>query len=244
MGKTDMRGLSRYIDRIAVLTDEKKIFGVDAIKIKNGYDFKVSPVKIEKKPDKVCIAAVALFAFWHGYERLITGMHEYYESGGTLNYHIHFVGDGPEIETYKGLTNRFQLENRITFHGMRDDLYLEELYAGCQFGCCSLGAYKKGLTITSELKSREYLAAGLPMIKGCNLDIDGEESLRPYIISFPNDASSIDLFAVEKMYSNLYGNRSVDEINDMRFQIWETASRLLGMGQAMNRVIDYINSDR
>lgn len=239
-----MRGLSRYIDRIAVLTDEKKIFGVDAIKIKNGYDFKTPPMRIEKKPDKVCIAAVALFSFWHGYERLIKGMQEYYKNGGSLDYHIHFVGDGTETEMYKRLANRFRLEDHITFHGMRDAPYLEKLYLNCQFGCCSLGAYKKGLAFSCELKSREYLAAGLPMIKSCALDIDGEESLRPYIISFPNDASAIDLFTVEKTYFDLYGDKSLNEINDMRFQIWKAASRLLGMRQAMNRVIDYINSGR
>ena len=46
------RHLHKYVDRIATLTDDKEIFGISTIKIKNGYDFASFPARIPTPPPR------------------------------------------------------------------------------------------------------------------------------------------------------------------------------------------------
>lgn len=75
--------LKGHVDRICSLVDESEIFGVKNIRIFNGYDF--SQIQIERQKnnvDEIRLCCVANFAPWHGYERLLRGIVNYYHEGG------------------------------------------------------------------------------------------------------------------------------------------------------------------
>lgn len=232
--------LGKYIDRIAVLTEDTNIFGIKTLKIRNGFYFKKEPEMPCLERDRIDIAVVALFAFWHGYERLIDGLGSYYECGGKKNFRFHFVGDGEELPSYRLLVKKRGLNDHFRFYGMKDEEFLTDLYRQCAFGCCSLGAYKKELFYSCELKSREYLAAGLPLISACRMDIDDDSELKKYIVSFSNDDTPIDFFAIERAYDRFYTGKSDAEIEAMRMHIYSSAKRLLSMNTAMKQIVDYI----
>lgn len=235
--------LSHYIDRMAVLTDDRRVFGVKTVRIKNGCQFDKEPKGPLLDGNRVDIAVTAMFAFWHGYERLLGGLNAYLKNGGRTDYRIHFTGDGPEVEQYRKLSRDYGIEEHVVFYGRKDSVFLEELYRRCHFGCCSLGAYKKGLYFSCELKSREYLAAGLPIITGCRLDIDGTAGFEPYILSFPNDASLIDFGRIDGMYRRLYVEQDETQVAEMRRQIYLTARAALDMEAAMGEVVRYISEN-
>jgi glycosyltransferase involved in cell wall biosynthesis len=66
---------------------------------------------------------------------------------------------------------------------------------------CSL-IHRKGLTMTSELKSREYCARGIPFIIACSdRDFPGDFS---YILRLPADESPIDMEPVIIFTSRIY----------------------------------------
>ena len=72
--------LSRYVDRIATLTDDGQIFGCPTLRIRNGVEVESIPVSKKVSYDPACLnlIAVAQFSFWHGYERAIEGLRGYY----------------------------------------------------------------------------------------------------------------------------------------------------------------------
>ena len=52
------RHLHKYVDRIATLNDDKEIFGIQTIKIKNGYDFASFPARIPTPPKSRVLTSV------------------------------------------------------------------------------------------------------------------------------------------------------------------------------------------
>ena len=235
------RFLHRYVDRISILGPEKEVFGIPTIQIKNGYDFEsVRPRRPKAEDGTIDIAAVACFDSWHGYDRLMKGLKAYYENGGGRRFRLHFAGDGPALPDYIQLSKDLGLEDSCLFYGMQDRTELQGLYDRCDFGASSFGLYRKGLTLSCDLKSREYLAAGLPILFGGAMDLEQYEDLRPYLIGFSNDDTSVDFFRIERCYEALYEQASSSQgIVD---RIRSVAQRELTMEKAMEPVTRYIKS--
>ena len=132
-----------YVDRIAHLGEDKEIFGIPTLKFENGFDFDTYPVHKVREPDGVInLVCVAYFSPWHGYERLLNGLGAYYKKGGDRRIFIHFVGSGEELELYKSLVNRWQLDSNVMFYGRVDKETVRDVYDRCDIGMASLGAYK------------------------------------------------------------------------------------------------------
>lgn len=239
--KLARRFLYKYIDRIAILSGEKCLWGINTLSISNGYNFKNQSVKqlmIEKQ--SIDIVAVALFDAWHGYERLIKGLAEYYGNGGNRKIYIHFVGDGPAVNNYKKLADEYQMTAHCIFYGMKNQAELDEVYNHCDLAVASLGLYRIKINISKELKSREYLSKGLPIICSSTLDLLDFKELKSYLLEFPNDDTSIDLTKIVEFYDGLYANKTKEDINEMILEIRNIAEEKLNMINAMKPVIDYI----
>jgi len=58
----------------------------------------------------------------------------------------------------------------VIFHGQKSGAALDEMFDICDIGVNSLGMYRKDFSVTSELKTREYAARGLPFV--CSVDDD------------------------------------------------------------------------
>ena len=73
--------LKKYIDCIVTYSDDSEIFGIPCLNISNAYDFKQIPHYSENEEDAIHLIAVASLTFYHGYDRVIEGMKNYYQSG-------------------------------------------------------------------------------------------------------------------------------------------------------------------
>lgn len=190
--------LRRYIES---MTDVYVLIGEDAggsyngkpaVNISNGIDLDVIPARDRRPdPDAVHILALASMSYWHGYDRLIRSLAAY---RGSEHVVIHMVGpnDGGSVPEWKALTEELGLGDRVLFHGSKSGPELDELFDLCDIGVNSLGMYRKGFSVTSELKSREYAARGLPFV--CSVDDPAlEHAAEPMWLRVSNDDSIPDM---------------------------------------------------
>jgi hypothetical protein len=230
--------LQKYIDKIVTVSNDDVIFAIPTIKIKNG--IRCADIPIRKQLQKhfgLHFIVVAQFAFYHGYERLIAGLSNYYKKNQDKIY-IHFVGDGTEIVKYKALVQKYSIEEYCVFYGTLHDHALTDVFNKCDLGICSLGVHRIGLNLGSFLKSREYLARGLPIISSTKIDVI--PSNFKYCLYVPEDESAINIEHVVAFYTNLLIEQTVPE---MISEIRRFAEENCDISKTMMPVIEYISSD-
>lgn len=135
----------------------------------------------------LCVAQVAK---WHGLDRLICGLAD----SGNPNVCLHVVGDGPAIPFLIKLVQEKALEKQVFFHGFKTGQELDDFFNKCHIAVGSLGVHRKGLQETSDLKSREYCARGIPFFSSA-FDADFPDSF-PYRLKVPADESPIEIGTV------------------------------------------------
>lgn len=230
-------GLVDAITVISAENTEREIWGIPAIPFQNGYD--VGRVEIAEMPeDKNCIhlSCIAMFQPWHGYERLLLGMQQYYENGGKREIKCHMIGEGLELKKYKKIAENKHLKDRVIFHGKQSGEQLDQLYNQMDIGVCSLGIYKINVSgSVSVLKSREYMAKGLPMITGCPIDVfEGKDV--DFVCEFENNDSILDVNAIIAFYDRIH------QKENLRASIRQFAMETVDMTHTMKPVIDLIKN--
>ena len=150
------------------------------------------------------------------------------------------VGSGKELELYKEIVKKYDLEKKVTFCGSRYGEELDLLYNKSMLAVECLGAHRKGLKLSSSLKSREYAAKGLPMITAVDIDVfcDGKY---PYIYKFSEDEQPINIETVIQFYDSIYKDRDCNQIAE---EIRTYAQKLCDMEVAMKPVIDVLKNDK
>ena len=203
--------LRNYVDRIVTYSDDNTIFGIQTICIQNGINVEEQPVReLKANPDEIHLIAVASFQKYHGYERAINGLAEYYRAKGTRRIILDMVGGGDELPAYKKLAESLNMQDHVVFWGPKHGEELKQVFNQADIGLGSFGFYKIGLEVASSLKLREYLARGLPVIGGSSQDLFTEETF-PYYLEFSNDASNLDMERIVAFYDRIYKNRETYE---------------------------------
>lgn len=213
--------LSAQMDAIVTFSDAKEIFGQRTICISNGVDLDSiplhQPLAISHPPSAIHLIGVAEVHYWHGYDRLIAGIGEYYSqqpsratlppSGGrTANsqhpdVYFHIVGGVAPSEMYdsihapgfKELMNKYNIADHVIFHGQLFGDALTEVFNQCQFAIGSLARHRSGITNIKTLKNREYATRGIPFIYS---EQDSDFDNQPYVLRAPADDSPIDILSI------------------------------------------------
>lgn len=165
--------------------------------IANGYDVNNVPsldLNESSNTDQknIKFLAVGTIADWHGYDRLLLGLQNHYQKKDppNTNITIDFIGDGPALDSLKALTKSFNLSKSVRFHGQLTGKKLTEYLNSAHLGIGTLGLHRKGLSLASPLKNREYCAFGLPFI--CShedIDFIGQ----PFVFNIPPDESAVNI---------------------------------------------------
>ncbi len=232
--------LSKYIDFIVTFYDGyKELFGIPVMVIPNGFDFStMSLVKNELEDDDIHIVAVSSMREWHGYERIIEGMHNYYKNGeeGKENFILHLVGNGREYGKYESLVKKYSLENHIIMEGAMHGEKLDALYEKCALGVDSLARHRSGIDVLSSLKSREYGAKGIPMINSCKIDIIDDDF--KYLLRVPANEEPVDMDSVALFYKDCLksGKSRLDVGEEIRDYIKQRS----GMKETFEGVVERI----
>ena len=145
---------------------------------------------------------------WGTYDRLIAGMHEYYQSGGREN--IIFLMVGNILPEHQEMVERFGLQDHVVFYGRLPADKLRPIYEKASLGIDILAGHRRGSAISSTLKSREYGAYGLPILTACPVDYLPEDY--PYQILIPDGEDTIDVQKVVDQYHRIYDGKDRDEV--------------------------------
>lgn len=193
--------LSKELAAIVTFSDEERIFGQRTIRISNGVDLDSIPLH-QYQPSKdgsVHLIGVAEVHYWHGFDRLIAGLGEYYKNTPNPRaIYFHIVGGVWKSEMYDSihapgfseLMDKYGIHDYIIFH---DQLFGEELnriFNQCCFAIGSLARHRSGITAIKTLKNREYATRGIPFIYS---EVDSDFEDKPYIIKAVPDESPIDI---------------------------------------------------
>ncbi|MGN0307988.1 MAG: glycosyltransferase, partial [Lachnospiraceae bacterium] len=230
--------LQRIVDRIVTYSQYDEIWGIPTIRTMNGIEINEIKTVSPKKQDEevINLIFVALMQPYHGCERLLYGLKEYYKLGGDRRIICHFVGDGIEKRNYEKIVEENGLQKNVYFYGRKGGAELDEIYDKADIGIGSLGGYKKQYFWASELKSKEYMARGIPFITGTKSDLTDILDSGLYL-EFPNDSSIIDINRIIAFYDETCKNKRAILIEKLR----QLAEEYVSMEATMRPINEYIS---
>lgn len=193
--------LYQQMNAIVTFSDAEQIFGQRTIRISNGVDMDSIPLHDYHVPSdgSIHLIGVAEVHYWHGYDRLIAGLGEYYKStSNPRQVYFHIVGGVWKSEMYDSmhapgfaeLMDKYGIRDKVIFH---DQLFGEELnqvFNQCCFAIGSLARHRSGISVIKTLKNREYATRGIPFIYS---EQDSDFDYQPYILKALPDETPINI---------------------------------------------------
>ncbi|SDL28483.1 Glycosyltransferase involved in cell wall bisynthesis [Clostridium cochlearium] len=196
-----------------ILGKEIKFKSKKYLSISNGINLDNINVKNKNIIDenRLDLIGIAKIEFWHGYDKIIKGLKDYYDGKRNLKVYFHLVGDGPELVNLKKMVSEYNLEDYVIFYGNKTGQELNELINMADIGIGSLANHRKGLTKDSALKNREYCARGIPFIIAS--DDDAFKNDFKYIFKVKTDELPININEIIEFYNFV---KDKDCKNEMR----------------------------
>ncbi len=203
---------AKQLDAIVTFTENNSIFGQKTIKISNGIEFDSVRMKEGRHhpTNELHLIGVAEIHRWHGFDRVIKGLAEYYTTPRDMKVYFHVVGyffSPIEEEEITSIIKENHLEPYIILYGKKHGEELDKIFDQCDFGIGSLGRHRVGITDIKTLKNREYAARGIPFIYSEN---DTDFDKKPYVLKMPADETAINIEDIIRFYQHL--NISPQEI--------------------------------
>ena len=153
------------VDLVASMSGDNEMWGVRTVKISNGID--VNNIRLhDYKGNKDDINFIAVSFEWdvHGYDRLLKGIANYYKNGGKREIKFHIVGT--TMSKTDALIENLGLSERCIKYGPQQGEALDEIYDKANIGVGCLANHRTGSLFGSALKTKEYIAKGIPFIYG------------------------------------------------------------------------------
>jgi len=187
--------LAKHLNAIVTFSEYEEIFGQRTIRISNGIDFDC--VRIKNKSNNIFrelnLIGVAEIHKWHGFDRIIKGLADYYSSHNEIIVKFHVVGyffSAEEESTFKKLVDDLKMGDYVILYGKKHSEELDRIFNQCDFGIGSLGRHRVGIDRIKTLKNREYAARGIPFIYS---ETDSDFDNKPYVLKASADESPIDI---------------------------------------------------
>ena len=214
----------QYMDAMVTFSDAKEIFGQKTINISNGVDFDSIPLHqpsaISHQPSSLHMIGVAEVHDWHGFDRVMAGIGEYYRQNQTALATPHSLlenSNKPDVffhvvggvhpnrmnNVFAPIINQYGIQDKIIFHGQLFGDELTKVFNQCQFAIGSLGRHRSGITVIKTLKNREYATRGIPFIYS---EQDSDFDHQPYVLKAPADESPVDIQQIFDFMDNFKMN--------------------------------------
>ena len=201
------RALAAKMEAIVTFSNKGSIFGKRTICISNGIDLDSIPLHNPKKQQDIHLIAVAEIHYWHGFDRLVAGLGEYYKSdpnGRKVYFHVVGWEDDRGTTsngylTVEQMARKYGIEKYVINHGKLFGDKLDEVFNQCVFAIGSLGRHRSGITEIKTLKNREYAARGISFIYS---EMDSDFDNQTYVIKAPADDTPIDISEIIRYIDN------------------------------------------
>lgn len=197
--------MAKKFDYVVTFSDLARIFSQKTINISNGIDFNAVPLKnnIEVRSHELNLLGVANLTSWHGYDRIICGLSEYYNTANNdVKVKLHLVTglENDCVMELKQLVSRLKLERYVYFHGELHGKALDKLFDEAQVAIGSLGRHRNNITQLKTLKNVEYAARGIPFIYSeINEDFDDAS----YVMRIKADDSPVNIPSIIEFYQHI-----------------------------------------
>jgi glycosyltransferase involved in cell wall biosynthesis len=203
------KALKYYIDRIVSIDYCDDIFNIKTISIHNGIDVDAFTLCGNSKSltSPLRLIGVANLIDYHGYDRIITAIQRQLNLND-MKYNIEFHVVSPPTPILSRLRDEVKIENLsdyVVFHGMKTGKELDDLFDKCHIGVGALAWHRFNITHASNLKSREYMARGIPFLYGGK--DKGIPSNYPYALQVPSDETSINLKDILEFAKQIYSSQ-------------------------------------
>lgn len=234
------RKLKLYIDRIVTFSDDDEIFGIPTIKTMNGIDFEMVPIRMvqRKADDAIHAIMVANFASWHGLDKLIGGMISYYAEQQNRLFVLHVVGGGKVVKEEMERVANSIVRNYVEFHGPLWGQALQEVYDRVTLAIDICDIEEHGIFLSSSLKTREYVAQGLPVVGA--IEIDLSRSMKEYFYLFKN-VHDINIHEIIKFHDTIYHDES--DYHTVPAKIRALAKTVCDIPVVMDPILEYFKSN-
>lgn len=231
LDKLYRNALASKLAYIITYTDLPTIFGQKTICISNGVDFDMIPIKKMYRDtfdSVVHLLIVAELHYWHGVDRAIAGMANYYKTMPQTKAILHIVGKPytPAGLKLQEQVKSLKLEEFVLFHGPLWGEALDEVFELADIGIGSLGRHRSNIDKIKTLKNREYAARGIPFVYS---ETDEDFDKMPYVLKVPADESDLNIPEVLDFLQHLQMSPS---------QIRDSITATLSWEVQMKKIID------
>lgn len=180
-----VRGIIAISDDVRNIQEQKAGRPLNAAVVPNGIGVGETPFSRFKPFDGTTLHLVfpaSHFNPYHGLDRLLASMDAY---NGPVTLELHLVGNFDH--------SRLIRHRCVNYHGQLSEPDYERLMAEMNLGVSTLAVYRRNLTDPAALKTREFMARGLPFIIGySDVDLKHLPSAVKPMLEFPNDRSLLD----------------------------------------------------
>lgn len=225
--------LAKKLDGIVTFSNAEEIFGGHTIRISNGIDFEEIPMKKQHNDTskELHLIGVAEVHYWHGFDRLVRGLADYYRNDPEYKVYFHIVGPLSGERERAGIlpvVRDNHLEPYVLLHGPLHGDELDAMFEKADFAIGSLGRHRSGITYIKTLKNREYAARGFAFTYS---ETDDDFDHMPYVWKVAADESPVDVQALIDFRHTL--KMTPAEIRE--------SARPLSWKAQMQKVIDEVN---
>lgn len=200
--------MSRYVGLGLTETKNNNLFGIHTIPMDTGINVeKYVPHIYTGEKNEIHMISVANERAYHGYDRVIKGVEQYYQSKHLIDVYLHLVGKMSN-ETEKMIT-QLGLEDRIVLHGYQSGDSLTRIYNQCNIGVGPIAPHRTGGKEGTGIKTKEYFAIGLPYFYA------GQELLvpddYPYILKITADDTPVNIKKIIEFYDSIKNDSLMQE---------------------------------
>ena len=232
--------LKGLVDRVVDLSRHDEIFGIETLQIVNGVDLNVVSMRTPNLDHGALnLLFIAFFSDWHAADRVIKGLAEYRDKNPSKEVVLHMVGEGDKVPSLRELARSSGLYDEVIFHGYCESDEMDRLYDECDIAVASLGLHRIGIELASTLKSREYLAKGVPFIYSGKIDVFVDDPV-DFCLEVSADDSPIDIEEIVEFYERLTESEGV---NELTARIRAYAEGHVGVDVAMRNVIGLLKKE-
>lgn len=134
------------------------------------------------------VMIVSSFYPWIGLDRIISGINRY---KGNVNIRLHLVGSITKKDVkYPNLDF-----SNVDFHGYQSGAEMDQLMMGMNLAVGTLAWYRVDMKEACTLKTREYMARGIPFVLSYkDSDLGNIDDKNKFYIEFENSGSGFRMF--------------------------------------------------
>lgn len=229
-------GILRFKNGVTKIVNNNcysRIWGIETLQIHNGVDID----SVTKHNSRICcereiaLIGVANIAKWHGYDRVIDGLIEYYSSDVEIDVIFHIVGEGLELIRLKKMAQEPRINGKVIFHGLVTGENLDKLFDMADIGVSVLGGHRSHMKTCDSLKSKEYCARNIPFITG---KIEKFYTDMDFVLSIPDDDTPLNINEVIRFAEKIKNDPNIKQ-NMEKF-----ANEHCGWEQAFKAVLEFL----